>query len=149
MPLLEQLAKDIVTAMKARDEERLSTVRMMKSALQKAHVDAAPKVMDDAADLQILKILVKQRTDAADMFRKGGREESALKEELQRRIIEEYLPAAATEEDILAAVDAAITETGVTTAKQMGIVMKAAQAKLAGKTIDGKLLSEKVKARLA
>jgi uncharacterized protein YqeY len=149
MPLLEQLAKDIVTAMKARDEERLSTVRMMKSALQKAHVDAAPKPMDDAADLQILKILVKQRTDAAEMFRKGGREESALKEELQRSIIETYLPAAATEEDILAAVDAAIAETGATTAKQMGLVMKAAQAKLAGKTIDGKLLSEKVKAKLS
>ena len=149
MPLLEQLAKDIVTAMKARDEERLSTVRMMKSALQKAHVDAAPKLLDDAADLQILKILVKQRTDAAEMFRKGGREESALKEESERKIIETYLPAAATEEDILAAVDAAIAETGASTAKQMGLVMKAAQARLAGKTIDGKLLSEKVKARLA
>lgn len=149
MPLLEQLAKDIVTAMKARDEERLSTVRMMKSALQKAHVDAAPKVLDDAADLQVLKILVKQRTDAAEMFRKGGREDSALKEESQRRIIEGYLPAAATEEDLLAAVDAAIAETGAKDAKQMGIVMKAAQAKLAGKTVDGKQLSEKVRSRLA
>jgi uncharacterized protein len=149
MPLLEQLAKDIVSAMKARDEERLSTVRMMKSALQKAHVDAAPKPMDDAADLAVLKILVKQRTDAAEMFRKGGREESALKEESQRRIIEEYLPAAASEDDIAAAVEAAVAETGATSAKQMGLVMKAAQAKLAGKTIDGKLLSEKVKGRLA
>ncbi len=149
MPLLEQLSKDIVSAMKARDEERLSTVRMMKSALQKAHVDAAPNPMDDAADLQILKILVKQRTDAAEMFRKGGREESALQEESQRRIIEGYLPAAASEDDIAAAVDEALAETGVTTAKQMGLVMKAAQAKLAGKTVDGKLLSEKVKARLS
>ena len=134
--------------MKARDEERLSTVRMMKSALQKAHVDAAPKQLDDAADQLILKILVKQRTDAAEMFRKGGREESALQEESQRRIIETYLPAAASEEDILAAVEAAIAETGATSAKQMGVVMKAAQAKLVGKTIDGKLLSEKVKAKL-
>ncbi len=149
MPLLEQLAKDIVTAMKARDEERLSTVRMMKSALQKAHVDAAPKTLDDAADLQILKILVKQRTDAAEMFRKGGREESALKEESQRRIIESYLPAAASEDDIAAAVEAAIAETGAKEAKQMGIVMKAAQAKLTGKTVDGKLLSEKVRAKLS
>ncbi len=149
MPLLEQLAKDIVTAMKARDEERLSTVRMMKSALQKAHIDAVPKVLDDAADLLILKILVKQRTDAAEMFRKGGREESALKEESQRKIIEEYLPAAASEDDIVAAVEAAIVETGATSAKQMGIVMKAAQGKLTGKTVDGKLLSEKVRARLA
>src|SRR5665213_2005626 len=149
MPLLEQLAKDIVTAMKARDEERLSTVRMMKSALQKAHVDAAPKQLDEASDLLVLKILVKQRTDAAEMFRKGGREDSALKEESERKIIEAYLPAAASEEDIVAAVEAAMAETGATTAKQMGLVMKAAQAKLAGKTIDGKVLSEKVKARLA
>ena len=112
-------------------------------------MDAAPKVLDDAADQQVLKILVKQRTDAAEMFRKGGREDSALKEESQRKIIESYLPAAATEEEIQAAVEAAIAETGATAAKQMGIVMKAAQAKLAGKTIDGKVLSEKVKARLA
>jgi len=83
------------------------------------------------------------------MFRKGGREESALQEESQRRIIETYLPAAASEEDIQAAVEAALAETGATTAKQMGVVMKAAQAKLAGKTIDGKVLSEKVKARLS
>ena len=149
MRLLEQLALDIVTAMKARDEERLSTVRMMKAALQKAHIDAMPKVLDDAADQQVLKILVKQRTDAAEMFRKGGREDSALKEESQRKIIEGYLPAAASDEDIQAAVDAAMAETGATTAKQMGIVMKAAQTRLAGKTIDGKILSEKVKARLA
>lgn len=149
MPLLEQLAKDIVDAMKAREEERLSTVRMMKAAIMKAHVDAAPKPVDDAADLQVLKILVKQRTDAAEMFRKGGREDSALKEESQRRIIESYLPANASDEDILAAIEAAITETGATTAKQMGLVMRAAQAKLAGKTVDGKALSEKVKTRLA
>jgi uncharacterized protein YqeY len=83
------------------------------------------------------------------MFRKGGREDSALKEEPERKIIESYLPASASEEDIQAAVDAALAETGATTAKQMGIVMKAAQAKLAGKTIDGKVLSEKVKARLS
>ncbi len=148
MPLLDQLAKDIVAAMKARDEERLSTVRMMKSALQKAHADAS-KPMDDAADLQVLKILVKQRTDAAEMFRKGGREDAALKEEEQRKIIEAYLPAAASVEDIDSAVAAAIAETGATSAKQMGLVMKAAQAKLAGKTIDGKILSEKVKAKLS
>lgn len=149
MPLLEQLAKDITEAMKARDEERLSTVRMMKAALMKAHVDAAPKPVDDAGDLQVLKILVKQRTDAAEMFRKGGREDSALKEEAQRKIIESYLPASASDEDLQAAVEAAIAETGATSAKQMGLVMKAAQAKLAGKTVDGKVLSEKVRARLA
>ena len=149
MPLLEQLATDITQAMKARDEERLSTVRMMKAALMKAHVDAAPKQIDDAGDLQVLKILVKQRTDAAEMFRKGGREDSALKEEAQRKIIESYLPASASDEEMQAAIDAAIAETGATSAKQMGLVMKAAQARLAGKTVDGKALSEKVRARLA
>ena len=148
MPLLDQLQKDIVAAMKAREEARLSALRMIKSALQKAHVDAA-KPMDDAADQQILKSLVKQRTDAAEMFRKGGREDMAEKEEAERRLIESYLPAAASEEDMQAAIDAALSETGATSAKQMGAVMKAAQSKLAGKTVDGKLLSEKVKARLS
>jgi hypothetical protein len=134
--------------MKAREEARLSALRMIKSALQKAHVDAA-KPMDDAADQQVLKSLVKQRTDAAEMFRKGGRDDMAAKEEAERKIIESYLPAGASEEDMQAAIDAAISETGATSAKQMGAVMKAAQSKLAGKTIDGKLLSDKVKARLA
>ncbi len=133
--------------MKARDEARLSTVRMIKTALQKAHADS-PKPLDDAADLQILKSLVKQRIDAAGMFRKGGREELALKEEAEKRIIESYLPAAASEAETLAAIDAAIAETGATSAKQMGLVMKAVQAKLAGKTVDGKFISENVKAKL-
>ena len=147
MSLSDQIQKDLVAAMKARDEARLSTLRMMKTALQKAHVDSA-KPMDDAADQQILKSLAKQRVDAADMFRKGGREELALKEESEKKIIESYLPASASEEEIVAAIDASIAETGATSAKQMGLVMKAVQAKLAGKTVDGKLISEKVKARL-
>jgi uncharacterized protein YqeY len=148
MPILDQIQKDLVAAMKAREEARLSAIRMIKSALQKAHVDS-PKPLDDAADQAILKMLVKQRIDAAEMFRKGGREESALKEEAEKLIIESYLPAAASEEETLAAIDAAIAETGATTAKQMGLVMKAVQTRLAGKTLDGKLIAEKVKARLA
>ena len=148
MPLLDQLQKELVTAMKAKDEARLSALRMIKSALQKAHVDAA-KPLDDSGEQQLLKSLVKQRTDAAEMFRKGGREDSALKEEAERAIIESYLPAAATEEETQAAIEAAIAETGATSAKQMGLVMKAVQARLAGKTIDGKAISEKVKARLS
>ena len=147
MSLSDQIQKDLVAAMKARDETRLSTLRMMKTDLQKAHVDSA-KPLDDAADQQILKSLAKQRVDAADMFRKGGREELALKEESEKKIIESYLPASASEEEIVAAIDASIAETGATSAKQMGLVMKAVQAKLAGKTVDGKLISEKVKARL-
>jgi uncharacterized protein len=135
MPLLDQLQKDLVAAMKARDEVRLSTIRMIKTALQKAHVDAN-KPMDDAADQQILKSLVKQRIDAADMFRKGGREESAVKEEAEKVIIESYLPAAASEEETLAAIEAALAETGATSAKQMGLVMKAVQARLAERWME-------------
>ena len=147
MPILDQLQKDLVAAMKAREEARLSAIRMIKSALQKAHVDS-PRPLDDAAEQAVLKSLVKQRIDAAEMFRKGGREESALKEEAEKLIIESYLPAGASEEETLAAIDSAITETGATSAKQMGLVMKAVQTKLAGKTLDGKLIAEKVKARL-
>jgi uncharacterized protein len=125
----------------------LSAIRMIKTALQKAAADS-PKPIDDAAEQQILKILVKQRIDAAEMFRKAGREEQALKEEAEKKIVESYLPAAATEEEMISAVDSAIAETGAATAKQMGLVMKSVQAKLAGKTVDGKFISEKVKARL-
>lgn len=147
MPIIDRIQKDIVSAMKAKDEATLSALRMMKAALQKAHVDAN-KPMDDAADQQVLKSLMKQRADSADMFRKGGREEMAVKEEAERKLIEGYLPAAATEEELDAAISQAVEETNAT-AKQMGVVMKAVQAKLAGKTVDGRVLSEKVKARLA
>ena len=149
MALLDQLQKDLVAAMKAKDEAKLSTVRMIKTALQKAAVADPSKPLTEAAEQQLLKSLVKQRIDAADMFRKGGREELAVKEETERVIIESYLPAAASDEDIDAAIAAALAETGATSAKQMGLVIKAAQAKLAGKTVDGKSLSEKVKAKLS
>ena len=138
----------MVDAMKARAEDRLGTLRMMKTALKKHEVDAM-KPLDEAAEMQILKSLVKQRTEAADMFRKGGREEMAVKEEEEKAIIESYLPAAASEDEMQAAIDAVIAETGATSAKQMGLVMKAVQTKLSGKTLDGKWISEKVKAKLA
>ena len=147
MPLLDRVQKDLVDAMKARDEARLSTLRMIKAALKKHEVDAM-KPLEEAAEMQILKLLVKQRTEAADMFRGAGREELAAKEEAERKLIESYLPAGASEAEIEAAIQAALAETGVTSIKQMGIVMKATQAKLAGKTVDGKALSEKVRSRL-
>jgi hypothetical protein len=147
MPLLDRVQKDLVDAMKARDEARLSSLRMMKAALKKQEVDAM-KPLDEAAEMQILKSLVKQRTEAADMFRGAGREELATKEEAERKLIESYLPAGASEAEIDAAIQAALAETGVTSVRQMGIVMKATQAKLAGKTVDGKALSEKVRSRL-
>ena len=148
MPILDQLQKDLVAAMKAKEEGRLSAIRMIKTALQKATADS-PKPLDDAAEQQILKILVKQRIDAAEMFRKAGREEQAQKEEAEKKIVESYLPAAASEEEMLAAVESAISETGATTAKQMGLVMKAVQARLQGKSVDGKALSDKVRSKLS
>ena len=134
--------------MKAKAETPLGAIRMVKAAIMKANVDG-PKPLDEAGEQQVLKSLVKQRVEAADMFRKGGREELALKEEAEKLIIEGYLPAAASEEETVAAIEAALAETGATSAKQMGLVMKAVQARLAGKTVDGKLISEKVKARLS
>jgi uncharacterized protein YqeY len=148
MALIDQVQQDMVAAMKGRDEARLSALRMIKAALMKQKVDA-PKPLDEAAEMQVLKSLIKQRTDAAEMFRKGGREEQAQKEEAERTLIEAYLPAAASEAEIDEAIQTAIAETGVTSQKQMGVVMKAVQAKLRGKTLDGKALSEKVRARLA
>lgn len=147
MALLERVQSDMVAAMKARDDARLNALRMIKAALQKHQVDSM-KPLDDASEQQILKQLVKQRTDAADMFRKGRREEQARKEEAERALIESYMPAEAGDDDIARAIDAALAETGVTSLKQMGLVMKATQAKLAGKRVDGKALSEKVRSRL-
>ena len=147
MALLERVQGDIVAAMKAKDEARLNAIRMIKAALQKHQVDTM-KPLDDAAEQSILKQLVKQRTDAAEMFRKGGRPEQADKEEAERVLIQSYMPAEATEAEIAQAIDAALAETGATSIKQMGAVMKAAQAKLGGKRADGKGLSDLVRSRL-
>ena len=137
----------MVEAMKAKDEARLSALRMVKSALQKHQIDSM-KPLNDAGEMQVMNTLLKQRRESADMFRKGGREELATKEEAEIRIIESYLPAAASETELEQAVSEAIADTGASSSKQMGAVMKAAQAKLAGKRIDGKVLSDLVKQRL-
>jgi uncharacterized protein len=148
MSLLEQVQKDMVAAMKAKEQARLDAIRMIKTALTKARTDS-PKPLDERAELQVLNSLLKQRREAADMFRKGGREESALAEEAEALIIEAYMPAAPTEEELAAAIGGAIAETGASSSKDLGAVMKAVQAKLAGKRVDGKALSEQVRARLA
>jgi len=148
MPLLDRIQKDMVEAMKAKDEARLGAVRMIKAALKKHEIDAM-KPLDEPAEMQVLNTLLKQRREAADLFRKGNRLDLAEKEEAEYRLIETYMPASASDEDIDSAIASALTETGATTAKQMGLVMKAAQAKLAGKRVDGKALSDKVRARLA
>ncbi len=148
MALLDRVQKDMTEAMKARQEDRLSALRMLKAALKKHEVDSM-KPLDEKTELQILNMLIKQRHEAADMFRKGGRAEQAEKEETELRLIETYMPALASEEEIEAAIAAALAETGVTSAKQMGAVMKAVQTHLAGKRVDGKTLSDKVRGRLA
>lgn len=147
MPLLEQLQKDMVAAMKAKEETRLSAIRMVKTALQKLLTDGG-KPVDEAAEIQLLSSLVKQRKESIDMFSKAGRQDLADKEIAELAVIEGYLPAAPTEEEMTAAIQAALAETGVTDKKQMGVVMKAAQAKLAGKRVDGKLLSDKIRGLL-
>jgi hypothetical protein len=148
MALLDKIQSDMTAAMKAKDEAKLSTARMIKTALKKHEVDSM-KPLDEPTELQILNTLIKQRREAAEMFRKGGRAELADKEEAELRLIESYMPSAPSDEEIEAAIVAALAETGVTSAKQMGVVMKAAQAKLAGKRVDGKALSEKVRGRLS
>ena len=148
MPLIDQVQQEMVAAMKSGDAARLSALRMLKAALMKQKVDS-PQPLDQAAEMQVLKLLIKQRIDAAEMFRKGGRIESAEKEEAEKTMLEAYLPAGASEEEIDAAIAAAMTETGATSIKQMGVVMKAVQAKLTGKTVDGKSLSDKVRSKLS
>ncbi|MGO9258213.1 MAG: GatB/YqeY domain-containing protein [Bryobacteraceae bacterium] len=148
MPLIDQVQKDMVAAMKGREEARLPTLRLIKAALMKQKVDS-PKPLDEAAEMQVLKSLIKQRIEAATAFRQAGRHEQADKEEAERVIVESYLPAAAGEAEIETAIAEALAETGVSSLKQMGVVMKAAQAKLKGKTVDGKALSEKVRSRLS
>ena len=147
MPLVDQIQKDMVAAMKSKAEARLSALRMIKAALMKLKVDS-PKPLDEAAEMQVLKQLIKQRQDASEMFRKAGRAEQADKEDAERVLIESYLPAAASEEEMDAAIAEVLTETGATSLKQMGVVMKAVQAKLQGKTVQGKALSDKVRSRL-
>jgi uncharacterized protein len=148
MALLDQIQKDMVEAMKAKQEARLSTLRMMKSAMMKYKVDKMKEV-DEAAGMEIMNTLIKQRHDSADMFRKGGRPEMAEKEEAEIKLIELYMPSAPTAEEMESAVASAIAETPGASVKQMGVVMKSAQAKLAGKRIDGKALSDLVRSKLS
>jgi uncharacterized protein YqeY len=147
MALLDRIQSDMVASMKAKDEMRLNAVRLIKTALKKHEVDSM-KPLDETTEIQILNTLIKQRREAAEMFRTGGRTELADKEDAELKLIESYMPAAPSEAEIEAALAAALAETGVTSLKQMGVVMKATQAKLAGKRVDGKALSEKVRARL-
>jgi len=144
MSYLERIQTDLVTAMKSKDELRLSVLRMVKSALKLKEVDKmAP--LTDMEGMQILQTLVKQRKESVEQFTQGGRQDLADKEAKEIGIIEEYLPAAPSDTDMERAIAEAVQETGADSLKQMGAVVKAARAKLEGKAIDGKVLSDKVR----
>src|SRR5580700_4882523 len=150
MPLVDQIQKDIVTAMKAKEEARLSTLRMIKSALQLKAVDKmAP--LDDKESQAVLATLIKQRKESVEQFTKGGRQEMADKEAAEITLIETYLPKAASEEQIVAGVKAVVSEMGSPAMKDMGTVMKNVMARFAsaGVRVDGKIVSEAVKRELS
>jgi len=148
MTLAEKIQKDLVDAMRAKDELRLSVIRGIKSAITYKETEKIRK-LDDAESIQLLQTLVKQRKESIDQFTKGNRPELADKESKELAIIESYLPAGASEAEMDAAIAKAIAETSARSIKQMGAVVKAAKTALEGKTVDGKALSDRVRARLS
>ena len=145
---MQQIDRDLTEALKAREAERLGALRMVKTALKLRETEVPGSLGDEDA-LRVLGTLIKQRRDAAEQFRAAGREDLAQKEEREAEVIQGYLPGAASAEDMARAVDEAIAETGAASPKDMGAVMKASRARLQGKTVDGKALSDLVKARLS
>ena len=148
MSLKQQIIADLTTSMKAQTAARTSTLRMVKAAMMNQEIEKGGEI-DDQGVLKLLKSMVKQRQDSAEQYEKGGRQELADKEKAEIELIESYLPQAASREKIEEAIIAAIAETAATSMKDMGRVMKAAQAKLAGNNADGRTVSELVKEKLA
>lgn len=146
--LFEQITKDITEAMKQKDQAALSPLRMLKAAMMNREVEKG-RPLDDAEALQVVGSLVKQRRDSVEQFRAGGRTDLADREQAEIAFLQRYLPPAADEAAIAQAIEAAITETGAASPKDMGKVMKAVTAKLAGQTVDGRAVSDAVKKRLA
>lgn len=141
MSLDEKIQLDLIGAMKSKDRLRLAVLRMMKTALKNKEIETRSSLKDETAR-GVLQTLVKQRRDSAEQFRRGGREELASKEELEIKVITEYLPRAATDAEIQSAVRTAIGETKATSMKEMGTVMRAAMVHLSGTTVDGAKVSE-------
>ena len=148
MSLLERVTKEIGDAMRQKDQASLGPLRMLKAALMNKEVEKS-RVLDEAESLQVVNALVKQRRDAVEQFRAGGRTDLADKEQAEIVFLEKYLPPAADPAAIDAAIEAAVLETSASGPKDMGKVMKAVMAGLAGKTVDGKRVNELVRARLA
>jgi hypothetical protein len=148
MSLKDTIISDLTDAMKAKDANRLSVLRMVKANLMNRQIEKGGELTDEEIT-KALQSLVKQRRDSVEQYEKAGRAELAEKEQAEIVVIEHYLPQAASQAEIEQAVADAINETGASSMKEMGAVMKATQAKLAGKTADGKLVSETVKAKLS
>ncbi|HEX8162582.1 MAG TPA: GatB/YqeY domain-containing protein [Pyrinomonadaceae bacterium] len=148
MSLKERITTDLTAAMKAQDAPRLSTLRMVKAAIMNRQIEKGGELTDEELT-KLFQSLLKQRRDSVEHFEKGDRPELAAKERAEIAVIEAYLPQAATREEIEQAVAAAISETGATSMKEMGAVMKAAQGRLAGRAADGRAMSEIVKAKLS
>ena len=147
MTLSQQIISDLTASMKAQDAPRTSTLRMVKAAMMNRQIEKGGELDDDEMQ-KLLRSLVKQRRDSIEQYEKAGRQELVDKEQAEIDVIETYLPQAASKEQIEQAVVAAIAETGATSMRDMGKVMKATQAALAGANADGKLVSEVVKAKL-
>jgi uncharacterized protein YqeY len=148
MSLSKQIVADLTTAMKAQDAAKLSTLRMVKAAMMNRQIEKGSELDDDEMQ-KLLQSLVKQRRDSIEQYEKAGRQELVDKEQAEIDVIEVYVTKAASQEEIEQVVAAVIAETGASSMKDMGKVMKAAQAALAGKNADGRLVSEVVKAKLA
>ena len=148
MSFADRIQKELTAAMKARDELRLLVLRMLKTALENRRIEKMA-ALDDTEALAVMKTLVKQRHEAAEEFRKGGRADRAAEEEKEIGILEEYLPAAVSEEQIKAAIEQAVKETGAASAKDTGKVMKTVMGRFAGQNVDGKRVNELVRQRLA
>ena len=147
MSLKDKIVSDLTDAMRAKDANRLSTLRMVKANLMNRQIEKGGELTDEEIT-KALQSLVKQRRDSVEQYEKAGRSELAEKEQLEISFIEQYLPQSASQAEIESAVSEAIQETGAASIKDMGTVMKATLAKLAGKTADGKMVSETVKAKL-
>lgn len=147
MKLRDRINQDLTAAMKAREAERLSVLRMMKTAIKNKEIESLAE-LDDLQAAQVLSTLIKQRKDSIEQFNRGGRSELAEKEAAEIKIIEQYLPAAVSDAEIEAVVDEVVRATGASSPKDVGSVMKQCMARFAGKRVDGKKVSDLVKRRL-
>lgn len=147
MRIRDKVSEDLMSAMKLKEAERLSTLRMMKAAIKNKEVEIR-KELEDPQVLQVLMTMIRQRRDSIEQYNKGGRPDLSEKEAAEIKVIEQYMPAAVTEEEIKSVVESVIADTGAISTKDMGMVMKACMARFSGRPLDGRQVSELVKTKL-